>query len=252
LKPTQNSDSAMDNNRRLQFEVTFEEWDARAAAAACPRAADGWGRIFVDTGPDPPPLIVGLCFGARLACLAAMDAVTNPGPSPFDPVCLREELTSTWVESGDADQVHARVLRRLKALKAQAQSEARGLLERTGEGRGCAKALALFQDELVRLVYDLSTFHICRALEPAATEPMALVATGGYGRGLMAPGSDVDLLFLLLPSKQTVIFSASLQLEGHHGQGWSGKKDGMRLPLPRRRFGVQAVGISHNKFHLNS
>jgi formylglycine-generating enzyme required for sulfatase activity len=27
-----------------KFEVTFEEWDACVAAAACPRAPDGWGR----------------------------------------------------------------------------------------------------------------------------------------------------------------------------------------------------------------
>ena len=132
-----------------------------------------------------------------------MDAFTNPGPPSFDLACLREELTSYWLEiPRNADQVRVRVLPRLKALKAQAQSEARGFLERTGDGRACAKALALFQDELVKLIYDLSIFHICRALKPAAAEHMALVATGGYGRGLMAPGSDVDVLFLL-PSNQT-------------------------------------------------
>ena len=132
-----------------------------------------------------------------------MDTVASLGPSStFDPACLREELTSSWGEIRRPDQARAGVLRRLKALKAEAQSEAQGLLEQTGDGRACAKALALFQDELVKLIYDLSTFHISRAPKPPAAVPMALVATGGYGRGLMAPGSDVDLLFLF-PDKQT-------------------------------------------------
>src|SRR5207253_11406665 len=40
------------------------------------------------------------------------------------------------------------------------------------------------------------------AQNPSEAERMAIVATGGYGRGVLAAGSDIDLLFLL-PYKQT-------------------------------------------------
>ncbi len=132
-----------------------------------------------------------------------MDQINFPTPPFFDPVSVREEFATFWREgSENSAKVRPHVLRRLKELKQNARNEAQAILLRTGDGRACAAALATFQDEIIKLLYDYSTKYLYRAQNPSAAEHMALIATGGYGRGTMAPSSDVDLLFLL-PYKQT-------------------------------------------------
>jgi [protein-PII] uridylyltransferase len=119
----------------------------------------------------------------------------------FDPAALAGELAHLTAEDSAA-AVRPAVLERLKRLLRSARAEAHHRLQVDGDGQGCAAALALFQDELIRLVYDYTVRHVYLATNPSDAERMAVVATGGYGRGLLAPFSDVDLLFLL-PYKQT-------------------------------------------------
>ncbi|MGE3064841.1 MAG: [protein-PII] uridylyltransferase [Hyphomicrobiaceae bacterium] len=132
-----------------------------------------------------------------------MDTKISAAAPYFQPQALRQELTSLWqARGGDAAAVRPEIVARLKELVRDAFADARRQLEADGRGRTCAEGLALFQDELIRLVYDYTVAHVYRALNPSDAERMAVVATGGYGRGLLAPGSDIDLLFLL-PYKQT-------------------------------------------------
>src|SRR5207237_8099989 len=66
----------------------------------------------------------------------------------------------------------------------------------------CAERLGVLQDEIIRILFDFASKKLYPSQNPSESERMAVVATGGYGRGLLAPGSDIDLLFVL-PYKQT-------------------------------------------------
>ncbi len=121
----------------------------------------------------------------------------------FDGAEVRAELTAL-VRASDNQASDARpaVLARLAELVAQTHQAAERQLNADGRGRDCAASLSRFQDDLIHLIYDYTVAHVYQPLNPGDADVMSVVATGGYGRGLLSRGSDIDLLFLL-PAKQT-------------------------------------------------
>ena len=90
----------------------------------------------------------------------------------------------------------------LKNWIKETRGEAERQLLADGHGTRCAERLSELQDMLVRTLYDFASTRLYRAVNPSTSERLAVVATGGYGRGTLAPQSDIDLLFVL-PYKQT-------------------------------------------------
>ncbi|SFN87691.1 UTP--GlnB (protein PII) uridylyltransferase, GlnD [Bradyrhizobium sp. Ghvi] len=103
---------------------------------------------------------------------------------------------------GREDAFRTATAQLLKAELIAARAAAQTILLKDRHGRRCAERLCHVQDEIIRILYSAATRHLYRSPIPSGAERMAVVATGGYGRGLMAPESDIDLLFIL-PYKQT-------------------------------------------------
>ena len=104
--------------------------------------------------------------------------------------------------AGREREMRTAVAMRLKAALTQARARAEALLLKDRHGRNCAERLCQMQDEIIRILFEFAGSELYPSQAPSEAEHMAVVATGGYGRGLLAPGSDIDLLFLL-PYKQT-------------------------------------------------
>ncbi len=117
---------------------------------------------------------------------------------------LEEALAALIPERGEPPRPP--VLALLRDSLATGRAEIRRRFEAPGplhnDGPAVLAATSYLMDQLVRVIFDFADQRAYPAGNPSAAERLGVVATGGFGRGELAPLSDLDLLFLR-PYKQT-------------------------------------------------
>jgi [protein-PII] uridylyltransferase len=135
--------------------------------------------------------------------LTPADHASPEGAELFDAPAIAAELEGlAKLHAGHDRELRKAVAQHLKRALIAGRATAERLLLQDRRGRRCAERLCAMHDEIIRVLFEFAGKHLYPSDNPSEAERMAIVATGGYGRGLLAPGSDIDLLFLL-PYKQT-------------------------------------------------
>ncbi|MEK9644238.1 MAG: [protein-PII] uridylyltransferase [Alphaproteobacteria bacterium] len=119
----------------------------------------------------------------RAAIVGELDALVADGRSPSD---VRGDLLPLLKD----------------ALAAGRKEVRRRFDEGEASGEEVSNALSFLADQIIRLIYDFAADHVYPAANPTEAEKLCVAAVGGYGRGELAPFSDIDLLFVL-PYKET-------------------------------------------------
>lgn len=107
------------------------------------------------------------------------------------------------VQDKGGSAARQRVVELLRGALAAGRAEiARRLADKPSAGHDVAEAQAFLIDQIVRIIHDHVVGDVYRASNRSSGERLTIMAVGGYGRGEMAPHSDLDIAFLT-PIKAT-------------------------------------------------
>ncbi len=138
----------------------------------------------------------------------AESGIIDPSSIDWDsPVAIGHAVDAMLARLGDEHGYNSAAFRKemlagCKEVVRMSRQHAEQRLIETRRGFECAEYLSQVQDELISSLYHLASTRLYPAINPTSGERVSVVAVGGYGRGTLAPGSDIDLLFVL-PYKQT-------------------------------------------------
>ncbi len=134
------------------------------------------------------------------SAVLTLPASEPPAAPDVDPSRYRPELDAI-LAGVDADRAPA-LLAGLRAWLEQHELALRERFEATNNAEATIHDRCRLIDALIQGLLDFAATRLFPLPNPTAGEHLAVIAVGGYGRGELAPHSDIDLLFLL-PYKQT-------------------------------------------------
>lgn len=90
----------------------------------------------------------------------------------------------------------------LKLTLARGRNKAEALLLEDGSGMACTHRLSSMMDGIIQGLHGFAARYVFPETGASKDSQIVIAAVGGYGRGTLAPSSDIDLLFLT-SSKQS-------------------------------------------------
>ena len=117
---------------------------------------------------------------------------------PFEapPADLDDATAAALDAAADASNPRAALAPVLSELLSAGRARAAQRLAQGAGGVDVARLYARAADQMVQALWWVATVRLFPAPNPTDAERLALMAVGGYGRGVLAPHSDLDLMFL--------------------------------------------------------